>query len=76
MGSLRQKEIVMSEEIQPMLLRIGEVGITLGMSRSSIYREIHNGNLRALKIGKSLRISSEELSRYVASIPELVTAQK
>jgi excisionase family DNA binding protein len=66
----------MSEDIQPILLRIGEVCLRLGMSRSSVYREIHNGNLRALKIGKSLRISQDELTRYVSSIPELVTALK
>lgn len=76
MGSLKQKENQMSEDIQPILLRIGEVCLRLGMSRSSVYREIHNGNLRALKIGKSLRISQDELARYVSSIPELVTALK
>jgi excisionase family DNA binding protein len=66
----------MSEEIQPMLLRIGAVSSMLGMSRSSIYREIHNGNLKAFKIGKSLRISQEEVSRYVSNLSVLVTAHQ
>jgi len=65
----------MSDEIQPLLLRVGEVCSSLGMSRSAVYREIHNGNLNALKIGKSIRISNEELARYVASIPFLAVSK-
>lgn len=66
----------MSEVIAPKLLRIGEVCLTLGMSKSTIYREIHSGNLRALKIGKSIRITQDEINRYVESIPALDTTNK
>jgi excisionase family DNA binding protein len=66
----------MSEAITPILLRIGEVCSMLGMSKSTIYREIQSGNLRALKIGKSIRVSQEEVNRYVESIPALVTTNK
>jgi excisionase family DNA binding protein len=52
----------------PQLLRVGDVCLQLRMSRSSIYREIKAGNLRAFKIGKSLRINAEEISRYVATL--------
>lgn len=63
----------MSEEIS--LLRVSEVGARLGMSRSSLYREIHSGRLRAFKIGKSVRISSEEVTRYIENLKALASAQ-
>lgn len=52
------------------LFRIIEVGSRLALSRSSVYREIEAGNLHALRIGKSLRISSEELNRYITVLNE------
>jgi len=51
------------------LYRVIEVCARLAMSRSSIYREIEAGNLKAIKRGKSLRISAEEIARYVESLP-------
>jgi len=51
------------------LYRVIEVCTRLAMSRSSIYREIEAGNLKAIKRGKSLRISAEEIARYVESLP-------
>ena len=51
------------------LYRVIEVCARLAMSRSSIYREIEVGNLKAIKRGKSLRISAEEIARYVESLP-------
>jgi len=56
---------------EPLLLRVSEVGARLGMSRSTIYREIENGNLRAFKIGKSVRISADEVIRYVERLNSL-----
>jgi excisionase family DNA binding protein len=52
------------------LLKINEVSGQLNMSKSSIRREIDRGNLQAVKIGKSVRISSEELDRYLTSLKE------
>ena len=52
------------------LLKINEVSGQLNMSKSSICREIDRGNLQAVKIGKSVRISSEELDRYLSSLKE------
>jgi excisionase family DNA binding protein len=52
------------------LLKINEVSGQLNMSKYSIRREIDRGNLQAVKIGKSVRISSEELDRYLSSLKE------
>lgn len=50
------------------LHRITEVGARLSMSRSSIYREIEAGHLQAVQIGRSLRVTSDELARYVSAL--------
>lgn len=52
----------------PQLHRITEVGARLSMSRSSIYREIEAGHLQAVQIGRSLRVTSDELFRYISSL--------
>lgn len=50
------------------LFRIPEVGARLALSRSSVYREIEAGNLKAVQIGRSKRITAEELERYIESL--------
>ena len=52
------------------LFRISEVGARLALSRSSIYKEIGLGKLHGVRIGKSLRITSEEITRYIAALSE------
>ena len=52
------------------LYRIPEVVTQLALSRSMIYREIDAGNLHAVRIGAALRVTSDELNRYVASLSE------
>lgn len=38
------------------------------MSRSALYREIKSGRLSALKIGKSLRVSEQDLQAFLSSL--------
>lgn len=40
-----------------------------GLSRSALYREVENGRLRMVKIGKSSRIAREDLEAWAASLP-------
>jgi excisionase family DNA binding protein len=40
----------------------------LSLSRSSIYREIEKGNLKVIKIGKSIRFHDEEIQRFIDSL--------
>ena len=71
MGTKRlEKWKVMETSTPSQLFRITEIGARLALSRSSIYREIELGNLHAVRIGKSLRITSEEISRYIAALSE------
>jgi len=52
------------------LVKIAELSKQLSVSPSSIRREIDRGNLQALKIGSSVRITSDEVERYIASLKE------
>lgn len=58
----------MDNQALPQLLRVTDVCARLAMSRSVVYREIEAGNLKAIRRGASLRISSQELSRYVEAL--------
>ena len=52
------------------LVKINELSKQLSVSHSSIRREIEKGNLNALKIGSSVRITSDEVERYIASLKQ------
>ena len=65
----------MASEISlPTLHRLSTVQTRTGLSRSSIYREIYNensnpaGRLKIIKIGRSVRVSEQELSRFIKSL--------
>jgi excisionase family DNA binding protein len=47
------------------LHHLGEFLSRTGLSRSTAYREIENGNLRVTRIGRSIRISESEICRYI-----------
>jgi excisionase family DNA binding protein len=52
------------------LVKVSELSKQLKVSPSSIRREIEKGNLQALKIGSSVRITSDEVERYIASLKQ------
>ena len=52
----------------PTLLRLPQVMDRTGLSKASIYRVINAGQLKTVKIGRSVRISESELSRYIESL--------
>ena len=66
----QEKRETMEINSHVQLFRITEIGTRLALSRSSVYREIEAGNLHAVRIGKSLRVSSDELDRYIALLGE------
>lgn len=52
----------------PRLLKLGEIGSQTGLSRSAVYREINAGRLKVVKIGRSVRVTETELSRFIKSL--------
>jgi len=51
--------------ITPLLLDVPTAARTLSVSRRQIYKLFDRGDLTKLKIGKSSRVSAENLRRYV-----------
>ncbi|HEY7119681.1 MAG TPA: helix-turn-helix domain-containing protein [Tepidisphaeraceae bacterium] len=49
----------------PQLLRPREVSQRLGLSRAMTYRLIESGELKAIRIGKSIRVDVAEVARFV-----------
>lgn len=52
----------------PRLLKLVEIGSQTGLSRSAVYREIKAGRLKVVKIGRSVRVTESELSRFIESL--------
>jgi|LakMenEpi03Aug12_release.lakeMendotaPanAssembly.Ray.scaffolds.fasta_scaffold4460839_1 excisionase family DNA binding protein len=64
----------MDTNLEPRLLRISEVCVLLGISRSAVYREIEAKRIRAVGIGKrSKRVSREEIERYITKKTEEIS---
>ena len=52
----------------PSLLKIAEIMERTGLSKASVYRVINAGQLRTVKIGRSVRVTESELSRYIEAL--------
>ncbi len=55
--------------IAPIALPISEAVALSGMSRSAVYRELAEGNLRAVKQGTRTLVLVESIRTYLASLP-------
>jgi excisionase family DNA binding protein len=52
----------------PTLLKIAEIMERTGLSKASVYRVINAGQLRTVKIGRSVRVTESELSRFIEDL--------
>jgi excisionase family DNA binding protein len=52
----------------PSLLKIAEIMDRTGLSKASVYRVINAGNLKTVKIGRSVRVTESELSRFIQAL--------
>jgi excisionase family DNA binding protein len=50
----------------PLLLRVSEAARLLSISRTGMYGLIGSGQVRAIHVGRSVRISRAELDRFLA----------
>jgi excisionase family DNA binding protein len=51
------------------LYSINEARPFLGLCRTSIYQNIRNGRLRALKIGRATRLLGRDIATFHANLP-------
>ena len=58
-----------STHLEPAVVRIEPACRYLDVGRSKLYELIREGKLDAVKIGKSARITTASLKRYVESLP-------
>ena len=52
----------------PTLLKISEIMDRTGLSKASVYRVINAGQLKTVKIGRSVRVTESELSRFIEAL--------
>jgi excisionase family DNA binding protein len=55
--------------LEPALVKIERACRYLDVGRTKIYRLIHEGKLDCVRIGKSARITTESLKKFVESLP-------
>ncbi len=65
-----RKKAMNIEVIKPQLLALKVVSTRTELSKSTLYRLISAGHLRAVKVGRALRVSESELSRFITALEE------
>ena len=63
-----QRTQFMETSTLPTLLKISEIMDRTGLSKASVYRVINAGQLKTVKIGRSVRVTESELSRYIEAL--------
>jgi len=46
-------------------LTIAEVASVMRVSKMTVYRLVHNGELPAVRVGRSFRVSEEDVNEYI-----------
>ena len=54
-----------SIEELPLVLRVDELSVALGIGRHTAYELVRSGQIRSIRIGRQLRIPRNELQRFL-----------
>ena len=46
-------------------LTVAEVAATMRVSKMTVYRLVHNGELPAIRVGRSFRVAEEDVHTYL-----------
>lgn len=49
----------------PKFLTIAEVAALMRVSKMTVYRLVHNGELPAVRVGRSFRVSEDDVDEYL-----------
>ena len=48
-----------------MFLTVAEVAATMRVSKMTVYRLVHNGDLPAVRVGRSFRVTEDDVNEYL-----------
>ncbi len=69
LGSVPRKWCVMSnltgDISEVKFLTVAEVAAVMRVSKMTVYRFVHSGQLAAVRVGRSFRVSEEEVNKYI-----------
>lgn len=54
-----------SELKDPKFLTVTEVAAMVRVSKMTVYRLVHNGELPAVRVGRSFRVSEDDVDEYL-----------
>ena len=56
---------MVTQTVEKLLLRIPEVAQATGFSRSFIYEQIAAGGLKAIRVGRTVRVKADDLKEWI-----------
>jgi excisionase family DNA binding protein len=68
--SVEKIEVTMATERQlgeVRFLTVAEVATIMRVSKMTVYRMVHNGDLPAIRVGRSFRVPEDEVHAYLRS---------
>lgn len=58
--------LTMASELKdPKFLTVTEVAAMVRVSKMTVYRLVHNGELPAVRVGRSFRVSEDDVDEYL-----------
>jgi excisionase family DNA binding protein len=66
-ASLQKIEVAMSHErlAEARFLTVAEVASIMRVSKMTVYRMVHAGELPAVRVGRSFRVPEDEVQKYL-----------
>ena len=55
----------MAEQQAPRFLTVAEVAELLRVSKMTVYRLVHGGELPAVRVGRSFRVTEDDVNEYL-----------
>ena len=46
-------------------LTVGEIALTMRVSKMTVYRLLHSGDLEAIRVGRSFRVPEQAVNQYM-----------
>ena len=60
----------MADQSMPRFVTVSEMAEVMRVSKMTVYRMIHAGNIPAVRVGKSYRVPTQALEKIVSTVSE------